>query len=182
MREIEKTEKIKRSATAGRLKRLMIATIGGGALLFLIGLLFAALWDSAAGKVLATLFFLVAALLFAWTVLFGYILVKTVKRAGRYAFAVTESASFECFGPFLAMNVAFFDEGGAMREGRSRFLFGARDMEAWQNVPLEIAYLRSEGKRKDETRKKKPDLQPNAEIVVIGAAPKSAFFEKNTEK
>jgi hypothetical protein len=48
--------------------------------------------------------------------------------------------SFECFGPYLALNVTFCDGEGTLREGRSRFLFSPRDVEAWQNVPLKIAY------------------------------------------
>ena len=121
-------------------------------------------------------FFFFAALLF-WGVLFAIELAKTMKEAGRYAFAVTNTSSFECFGPFLAMNVTFFDGTGALREGRSRFLFGARDVEAWQNVPLEVAYVKTAGERAEKkragNRKRKPDVQADAKIVVIGAAPLS---------
>ena len=130
-------------------------------------------------------------------------LVSMMKRAGRYAFAVTESAQYECFGPFLAMNVRFFDGTGTPCEGRSRFLFGARDVEAWQNVSLEIAYLPAElagsalgtpspdppeeGKKEEDgskggrRKKRKPDTGPSAMIVVIGTA-RIAKDEKDEER
>ncbi|MFQ9736491.1 MAG: hypothetical protein ACLR06_01450 [Christensenellaceae bacterium] len=65
---------------------------------------------------------------------------RIVKEAEKYSFALTEAFFFECFGPFLALNVSFRDDRGTLREGRTRFLFGIRDLEAWQNIPLEIAY------------------------------------------
>ena len=97
------------------------------------------------------------------------------------------------------MNVRFFDGTGTPCEGRSRFLFGARDVEAWQNVSLEIAYLPAElvgsaqgapapeptgegkgegkkekngriGRRGGRRKKWKPDTGPSAMIVVIGTA------------
>lgn len=77
------------------------------------------------------------------------------KNAGEYLFAETSSASFECWGVLLAMNVTFRDDRGTTREGISRFLFSPRDIEPWQNVPLEIAY------RPGDER-----------IIVIGAATK----------
>ena len=131
---------------------------------------------------------------------------KIRKQADRYAFTVAKSASFECFGPFLAMNVRFFDGTGTPCEGRSRFLFGARDVEAWQNVSLEIAYLPAElvgsalgapapeptgegkkekngriGRRGGRRKKRKPDTGPSAMIVVIGTA-RIAKDEKDEER
>lgn len=169
--------KIKQSATVRRLRFLIGVALAAALLCFLAGSLFAALWKSAWGIVFAVAsFFFFAALLF-WGVLFAIELAKTMKEAGRYAFAVTNTSSFECFGPFLAMNVTFFDGTGALREGRSRFLFGARDVEAWQNVPLEVAYVKTAGERAEKkragNRKRKPDVQADAKIVVIGVAPLS---------
>lgn len=169
--------KIKQSATVRRLRFLIGVILAAALLCFLTGSLFAALWKSAWGIAFAVASFLFFAALLFWGVLFAIDLAKTMKEAGRYAFAVTNSASFECFGPFLAMNVTFFDGTGTLREGRSRFLFGARDVEAWQNVPLEVAYLKTaegHGEKKREGKKKgKPDVQADAKIVVIGTAPLS---------
>lgn len=152
--------KIKQSATVRRLRFLIGVALAAALLCFLTGSLFAALWKSTWGIVFAVAsFFFFAALLF-WGVLFAIELVKTMKEAGRYAFAVTNTASFECFGPFLAMNVTFFDGTGALREGRSRFLFGARDVEAWQNVPLEIAYIKSAGERAEKNGREKGSRSP----------------------
>lgn len=173
--------KLKNSATVRRLRFLIVCSGAGSALSFLFCVLFASLCRSAAGRVSAVLFFILFIALSIWTAALVCALVKILKRAGRYSFTVTQSASFECFGPFLAMNVSFLDEGGALREGRSRFLFGARDVEAWQNVPLEIAYIPG-GEEKAGRRRRKPDLQPNAEIVVVGAAPGGKISEKNPEK
>ena len=177
--------KIKQSATVRRLHFLIGFTTSAAFLCFFTGSLFAAFWKSAGGIVFAALSFLFFAALLFWSVLFVFVLVKTIKEAGRYAFAVTNSAYFECFGPFLAMNVTFFDGTGTLREGRSRFLFGARDVEAWQNVPLEIAYLKRtgtrKGKRRTGTRKRKPDVQADAGIVVIGAAPLPKNFRAGGE-
>jgi len=176
MEASKRREKIVQSATARRLRVLIVFSAGLAAVFFLLFVLFAALWRERTGKVLAAFSFLFFAALCAWSCMFAFGLIKIKKEAGRYAFTVTETSSFECFGPFLAMNVSFFDRKGNLREGRSRFLFGARDVEAWQNVPLEIAYLdpdcfvRSETLRRKK-KKRKPDLQPDAGIIVIGAAP-----------
>ena len=104
------------------------------------------------------------------------------------------------------MNVRFFDGTGIPCEGRSRFLFGARDVEAWQNVSLEIAYLPAElagsalgtpapdppeegkkekngrgGSKGGRRKERKPDTGPSAMIVVIGTA-RIAKDEKDEER
>lgn len=74
---------------------------------------------------------------------------------------MTEAFFFECFGPFLALNVSFRDDRGTLREGRTRFLFGIRDLEAWQNIPLEIAYRGADER-----------------VILIGGAPGKKIGEK----
>lgn len=157
------------SATARRAKKL------GGALLFgtVFCLVLGTLGVLFFGVAVAVIAYLLAASLFFFCVYFFRILGKIKKNADRYVFTVTKSASFECFGLLLAMNVTFSDESGALREGRSRFLFSARDVEAWQNSPLMIGYLPF-GKE----RGRKADTQPNAEIIVVGSVPK---VEKDAE-
>lgn len=167
-------EKIFRGATAARLKFLIAAFCLAAAACFAIFLLLAFLVQNAAGRVAATAFFLAFAALSGEGIFFLKIWLSIRREADRYAFATTESACFESFGPFLGLNVRFFD-GEKMREGRSRFLFGIRDVEAWQGIPLEIAYLPfPEGKRTEKGRKgkrEKPDPCGSASVVIIGGAP-----------
>lgn len=163
-------QKIKQSATARRLKFLIVFFVAVG-LVFIAAAIPCAIVGGAFFGILSVLFSAVSLFcLFLW-LRFLTILRKIEKEAGRYAFSVTKTASFECFGPFLALNVTFFD-GGSLREGRSRFLFGARDMEPWQNVSLEIGY------------KKFPDEsgERDERIVVIGTAPAGGKDEKIIEK
>ena len=108
-------------------------------------------------RILAAACFAGAAVRLYFACYFSCVLVGINKRGKEWKFAVSDTASFECWGRFLAMNVSFRDESGLTREGRSRFLFGPHEAEAWQNLPLEIAY------RDDDER-----------IVVIGAAPENA--------
>ena len=92
-------------------------------------------------------------------------MLNSVKRDWeKYEFAHTRSAYFECFGPFLALNVTFSDKAGNVREGRTRFIFSPRDVEPWQGVPLEIGYV-----GEDER------------VILLSAAP-VPMFEKNSEK
>lgn len=149
-------EKIRRSATSQRLVRLIV---GGGVSFALFAAAGAGLAaeGSLICRILAAACFAGAAVRLYFACYFSCVLVGINKRGKEWKFAVSETASFECWGRFLAMNVSFRDEAGLTREGRSRFLFGPHEAEAWQNLPLEIAY------RDDDER-----------IVVIGAAPENA--------
>lgn len=178
-------KKISRGATAARLRFLSALLAVCSAALFSVFVPSAIFLRGLAGKAFAAACFLGGTGLLAWCLFFVVMLVSMMKRAGRYAFAVTESAQYECFGPFLAMNVRFFDGAGRAREGRSRFVFGIRDAEAWQNVPLEIAYLPGDGEAAGDGKsgkKGKPDVQPNALVVVLGAAPKGKISAEKGEK
>ena len=203
-------EKILGSATMSRLRYLVGAGICGAVVSVLLAALFGFLWDNLLSVALCAVFALLGGALLLGAALAAAMYLKIRKQADRYAFTVAKSASFECFGPFLAMNVRFFDGTGTPCEGRSRFLFGARDVEAWQNVSLEIAYLpaelvgsaqgapapeptgegKGEGKKEKNGRggnkggrrkKRKPDTGPSAMIVVIGTA-RIAKDEKDEER
>lgn len=174
-------EKILRGAQAARLRFLFAALFTAALFCFLCGLASALLFRNVGGRVAAAALFCLFAGLSGWAGYFLCIYAAIRKNADGYALAVTESASFECFGPFLAMDVRFF-EGGNLREGRSRFVFSARDAEAWQGVPLLIAYLPA-GKGENPGRKRggkrgKPDVQENALVVILGSDPCGNFSRK----
>lgn len=116
-------KKISRGATAARLRFLSALLAVCSAALFSAFVPSAIFLRGLAGRAFAAACFLGGTGLLAWCLFFVVMLVSMMKRAGRYAFAVTESAQYECFGPFLAMNVRFFDGAGRAREGRSRFVF-----------------------------------------------------------
>ena len=153
-RQSAEYKKISESATSVRLKKLSVLCFSGcvvfgggaGACAAAHGI-FAAI--AAGVLVLVTLGALWGGAFFL------RIFLNYRKNAGEYLFAETSSASVECWGVLLAMNVTFRDDRGTTREGISRFLFSPRDIEPWQNVPLEIAY------RPGDER-----------IIVIGAATK----------
>lgn len=153
-RQSAEYKKISESATSVRLKKLSVlcfsgcVVFGGGA-----GACAAAHGIFAA--IAAGVLVLVALGALLGGAFFLRIFLNYRKNAGEYLFAETSSASFECWGVLLAMNVTFRDDRGTTREGISRFLFSPRDIEPWQNVPLEIAY------RPGDER-----------IIVIGAATK----------
>ncbi len=160
-------EKIYRSATARRLRVSAAFTAFAAAVWLLTSVLSAVFWRSGAGRFLTVVSALACALFAAACALYAAELRKTLRIWKYCLFAVTETSSFECWGPVLAMNVTFRDESGALREGRSRFLFGARDVEAWQNVPIEIAYRPCGESPSDGGKKRLGEW-----VVVVGGAPK----------
>lgn len=199
-------EKILGSATMSRLRYLVGAGICGAVVSAALAALFGFLWENLLSVALCAVFALLGGAFLLGAALAAAMYLKIRKQADRYAFTVAKSASFECFGPFLAMNVRFFDGTGIPCEGRSRFLFGARDVEAWQNVSLEIAYLPAElagsalgtpapdppeegkkekngrgGSKGGRRKERKPDTGPSAMIVVIGTA-RIAKDEKDEER
>ena len=152
-RQSAEYKKISESATSVRLKKLAVLCFSGCVVFGGSAVACAAahgIFAAIAAGVLA-----LVALGALWGAFFLRIFLNYRKNAGEYLFAETSSASFECWGVLLAMNVTFRDDRGTTREGISRFLFSPRDIEPWQNVPLEIAY------RPGDER-----------IIVIGSAPK----------
>ena len=140
MAQSGKTAKIAAGATVRRLKK-QARTAGIVAAFFLTACLAGSFFLSGPGRIAfaaGTAAAIIACLIFCGK--FAASARRIVKEAEKYSFALTEAFFFECFGPFLALNVSFRDDRGTLREGRTRFLFGIRDLEAWQNIPLEIAY------------------------------------------
>ena len=114
-------KKISRGATAARLRFLSALLAVCSAALFSAFVPSAIFLRGLAGRAFAAACFLGGTGLLAWCLFFVVMLVSMMKRAGRYAFAVTESAQYECFGPFLAMNVRF----SMGRDGRGRGAAGS---------------------------------------------------------
>lgn len=140
MAQSGKTAKIAAGATVRRLKK-QARKAGIAAAFFLAVCLAGSFFLSGPGRIAlaaGTAASIIACLIFCGK--FAASARRIVKEAEKYSFALTEAFFFECFGPFLALNVSFRDDRGTLREGRTRFLFGIRDLEAWQNIPLEIAY------------------------------------------
>mgnify|MGYP001852099028 FL=1 len=153
-RQSAEYKKISESATSVRLKKLAVLCLSG-CFVFGGGAVACAAAHGIFAAIAAGVLVLVALGALWGGAFFLRIFLNYRKNAGEYLFAETSSASFECWGVLLAMNVTFRDDRGTTREGISRFLFSPRDIEPWQNVPLEIAY------RPGDER-----------IIVIGSAPK----------
>ena len=107
-------EKILRGAQAARLRFLFAALFTAALFCFLCGLASALFFRNVGGRVAAAALFCLFAGLSGWAGYFLCIYAAIRKNADSYAFAVTESASFECFGPFLAMDydLRIYSENG----------------------------------------------------------------------
>ena len=101
-------EKILRGAQGGAAQISLCRALYGGSFLLSLRAASALFFRNVGGRVAAAALFCLFAGLSGWAGYFLCIYAAIRKNADSYAFAVTESASFECFGPFSGDGRALF--------------------------------------------------------------------------
>lgn len=176
--------KIKQSATVRRLRFLIGVALAAALLCFLTGSLFAALWKSAWGIVFAVgLLFL-----FCRAPVLGRTLCDRTcqndEGGGQVCVRRDKYRLLRVFRTLSRHERHLFRRNGSVARGAQSVSVRRAGRGGVANVPLEVAYVKTAGERAEKkragNRKRKPDVQADAKIVVIGAAPlsKDCRFEK----